>query len=85
MSYSAMERSPIQICMHGNFHSHRKTLDISVAMSKVPEPTSVLQAVQASPVHLVPRRSDATSIITHNDFSHDQHIQLHTVSSLEGA
>ena len=64
--------------------SHRKTTDTSVAMTEAPKPTSILQAVQTLPVHLVPWRSDTTSIITHNDFSHDQHIQLHTVSSLEG-
>ena len=64
--------------------SHRKTLDTAVAMSEAPESTPILKAVQTLPAHLVPWRSDATSVVTHDFFSHNKHIQLHTVSSLEG-
>lgn len=63
----------MQTCMYGNFHSHRKTLDTSVATSEVPEPTPIGQAVQTLPVHFVPWRSDAMSIVTQG-FSHDKHI-----------
>lgn len=49
--FSRGVKSPMQTCTYRNFHSHRKTLDISAAISEVPEPASVLQAVQALPVH----------------------------------
>lgn len=74
----------MQTCVYGYFHSHKKPLDTLVAMSEAPEPASILETAQTLRVHLVPGRSATTSFTKQNAFSHDQRLQLHTISSLEG-
>lgn len=53
---------------HANFciwtFPQSQTQHTSVAKSEVPEPMPVLQTVQTLPMHLVPWRSDATSVLT---------------------
>lgn len=74
----------MQTCTDGYFHSHTETLGTLVAMSEAPEPASILEPAQTLPVHLVPGGSATTSVRKQKAFSHDQCLQLHTISSLEG-